>query len=479
MIRKSADRMGSERDFGCKISRRKALTTAGKIAVTAVIAGAVAGVGGYLAGTSAAPARTIEKTVTRTVTETAAAATATKTVTAPGTTMTVTKPTTVATTVTTGVPAVKPLRVGYIYVGPVGDFGWTYAHDRGRKWADERFKNVESSYIESVPEAECLGAIESLIAKGVDLVITTSFGYMDPTAEAAEKHPDKYFVHISGYKSGAAGNAPENMSAAFAEFYQLYYLNGLAAGAVTQTGVVGYVAAHPIPEVVRHINAFVLGANYAYKKRTGKNIKAYVDWLFEWFNPAKTRTAATALVEEKGADVLAFTEDSPTTLQVAEEYQNKGNKVWSFSHYSDMRKYGPTAHLTGQIVNWGPIYLDFYRMIATGTWQTVDIWTRIGDYVPYRWRRPVEKSTAGTPEGTVYLAPLNPAIPEEWRNLIKQRYEEMKELLFEPFTVEGNLGEPIRDQDGNVRIKAGERPDHDMLWSMDWFVEYIESKLPR
>ena len=118
-------------------------------------------------------------------------------------------------------------------------------------------------------------------------------------------------------------------------------------------------------------------------------------------------------------------------------------------------------------------------MVFTGTWQTVDIWTRIGDYVPYRWRRPVEKSTAGTPEGTVYLAPLNPVIPEEWRNLIKQRYEEMKELIFDPFTVEGNLGEPIRDQDGNVRIKAGERADHDMLWSMDWFVEYIESKLPR
>jgi basic membrane lipoprotein Med (substrate-binding protein (PBP1-ABC) superfamily) len=152
----------------------------------------------------------------------------------------------------------------------VGDFGWTYAHNEGRKWADNAFKNVDSSYIESVPEAEAAGAIETLVNQGADLVITTSFGYMDQTAEVAAKHPDRYFVHISGYRSGAAGNAPQNMSSAFAEFYQLYYLNGLAAGAVTQTGVVGYVAAHPIPEVVRHINAFVLGANYAYKKRTGK-----------------------------------------------------------------------------------------------------------------------------------------------------------------------------------------------------------------
>ncbi|HID04786.1 MAG TPA: BMP family ABC transporter substrate-binding protein, partial [Aigarchaeota archaeon] len=338
-------------------------------------------------------------------------------------------------------------------------------------------------------------AIQTLVEKeDVDLVITTSFGYMDATAEMAEKYPDKYFVHISGYRSGAAGNAPENMSAAFAEFYQLYYLNGLAAGAVTKTGVVGYVAAHPIPEVVRHINAFVLGANYAYRKRTGKNIKAYVSWLFSWFDPGKTRTATISLVEEKNADVVAFTEDSPTTLQVAEEYTTqKGKQVWSFSHYGDMTQYGPNSHLTGQIVNWGPIYLDFYRMVATDTWRSVDIWTRIGDYIPYKWRLPVEKSTAGKPEGTVYLAPLHSAIPSEWQLEIKRRYEEMKELIFEPFSPEGNLGEPIRDQEGEVMIdydqivvskKTGEvreggRADHDALWLMDWFVEYIESELPK
>jgi simple sugar transport system substrate-binding protein len=244
--------------------------------------------------------------------------------------------------------------------------------------------------------------------------------------------------------------------------------------------VVGYVAAHPIPEVVRHINAFVLGANYAYKKRTGKNIKAYVNWLFSWFDPGKTRQAATALIEESKADVLAFTEDSPTTLQVAEEYTTqKGRRVWSFSHYGDMSQYGPNSHLTGQIVNWGPIYLEFYRMVATNTWKPVDIWTRIGDYMPYRWRQPVEKSTAGQVDGTLQLGKLHPVIPSEWQAEIKRRYEEMKELLFEPFSVEGNLGEPIRDQKGEVRIKAGERADRDMLWNMDWFVEYILSELPR
>ncbi len=441
-----------------RLTRRKFLGVSTGAAAGAVAAGAIiGGIAGYLGGQATAPTREVTRTVTTTVA---------------GPAQTVTK--------TVEKPVTEKVKAGYVYVGPVGDFGWTYSHDLGRKWADARLANVESTYIESVPEAEAAGAIETLLAEGYELIITTSFGYMDATAEMAEKNPDKYFVHISGYRSGAAGNAPENMSAAFAEFYQLYYLNGLAAGAVTKTGVVGYVAAHPIPEVIRHINAFVLGANYAYKKRTGKNIKAYVNWLFSWFDPGKTRTAAVSLIEEKNADVLAFTEDSPTTLQVAEEYTTqKGKQVWSLSHYGDMTQYGPNSHLTGQIVNWGPLYLEFYRMVATGTWQSVDIWTRIGDYLPWRWRLPVEKSTAGKPEGTVYLAPLNPAIPSEWQLEIKRRYEEMKELLFEPFSPEGNLDQPIRDQAGEVRIGPGERADHDMLWTMDWFVEYIESELPK
>jgi len=446
-----------------KISRREFLGVAKGAAIAGVIAAGAAGaIAGYLGGALTAAPKTVTETITRATTVTASPQAS---------------PTTITKTVTA---AGEPLKVGYVYVGPVGDYGWSHGHDRGRRWADEHFGlPVESFYIESVPEAEVGGAIETLIERGAKLILTTSFGYMDATADYAEKYPDHYFIHIAGYRSGAAGNAPENMSAAFAEFYQLYYLNGLAAGAVTETGVVGYVGAYPIPEVVRHINAFVLGANYAYKKRTGKNIKAHVNWIFEWVSPDKARSAAIALVEEKNCDVLAYTEDTPTVLQVAEEYQKKGKKVWSFSHYSDMQKYGPTAHLTGQIANWGPIYLDFYRMVATNSWISVDVWARIGDYIPYRWRKPVEQSTAGQPEGVVYLAPLNPVIPEEWQLEIKKRYEEMKELLFEPFSVEGNLGEPIRDQDGEVRIKAGERADHDMLWNMDWHVEYIEEPLPK
>ncbi len=444
--------MSSER-----VSRRKFLSGASRAVVVGGAAAGlvVGGVAGYFAGQSTAPVLTRTQTM---------AITQTKTVTAER----------------------KGVKAGYFYPGPAKDYGWSYAHDLGRKFADASVPGSSSTYIELVPDPEASSAIKTLLDQGVDIVFACSFGFMEAMVEAARNNPDKYFVHISGYKSGAApppNTTTPNMSTAFAEFYQLYYLNGLAAGAVTQTGVVGYVGAFPIPEVVRHINAFVLGANATYKRRTGKNIKAYVVWINSWVDPPKAREAAIALIEDQNADVIAYTEDTPTVLQVAEEYTTqKGKRVWSFSHYSDMTKFGPNAHLTGQIVNWGPIYAYFYRMVATNSWEPVDIWTRLGDMTPWRWRRPIEQSLAGKPEGTVYLAPLNPAIPEEAVREIKQRYEEMKELLFEPFSPEGNLGEPIRDQDGNIRIGKGERADREFLWSdktMNFFVEYIESPFPR
>jgi simple sugar transport system substrate-binding protein len=440
------------------LSRRKFLAGLSRAAaVGGVAAGlAVGGVAGYLAGQSAAPIITRTQTVTQTQIK------------------------------TVGAERPRGVKAGYFYPGPAKDYGWSYAHDLGRKYADSRVPGSSSSYIELVADPEASSAIKSLLDQGAELVIACSFGYMEAMVEAARKNPDKYFVHISGYMSGAAPEpyrTTPNMSTAFAEFYQLYYLNGLAAGAVTRSGVVGYVGAFPIPEVVRHINAFVLGANATYKRRTGKNIKAHVVWINSWVDPPKAREAAIALIEDTNADVLAFTEDTPTVLQVAEEYTTqKGRRVWSFSHYSDMSSFGPNAHLTGQIVNWGPIYEFFYRMVATNSWEPVDIWTRLGDMTPWRWRRPVEQSLAGKPEGTVYLAPLSPAIPEETLREIKQRYEEMKELIFEPFSPEGNLGEPIRDQDGNVRIGPSQRADREFLWSdktMNFFVEYIESPFPR
>ena len=364
----------------------------------------------------------------------------------------------------------KKVVAGFVYVGPVSDYGWTHAHDVGREYAKSKCPWLETKIVESVEEAKVQGAIETLIGQGANIVFTTSFGFMEGTAEEAQKHPDVYFAHCSGYKSGAAGNATQNMSAYFAEFYQLYYLNGLAAGAMTETGVLGYVGAVPIPEVIRHINAFVLGAKETAKAR-GKNIKVYVQWLNAWFDPEGAKKAATSLVENNNADVLAFTEDTPTVLQVAESYQKKGKKVWSFSHYSDMSKEGPNAHLTGQIVNWGPIYVDFVTQVYARSWRSVDIWARIGDYMPYKWANLSNPKIESN--GAVYLAPLNPVVPSEVKSLIALRWEQMKELLFEPFTG------PIKDMDGRVRIKEGERATHDVLWNMDWHVEGVETPLPK
>lgn len=382
------------------------------------------------------------------------------------TTQTVTK----TVTQTTTQAAEKKVVAGFVYVGPVSDYGWTHAHDAGRAYAKSVCSWLDTKIVESVEEAKVQGAIETLIGQGCNIIFTTSFGFMEGTAEAAQKHPDVYFAHCSGYKSGAAGNAPQNLSAYFAEFYQLYYLNGLAAGAVTETGVLGYVGAIPIPEVIRHINAFVLGAKEAAKAR-GKNIKVYVQWLNAWFDPEGANKAATSLVENNNADVLAFTEDTPTVLQVAESYQKKGKKVWSFSHYSDMSKEGPNAHLTGQIVNWGPIYVDFVTQVYARNWKSVDIWARVGDYMPYKWANLSNPKVEY--DGAVYLAPLNPVIPENVRALIALRWQQMKEMLFEPFTG------PIKDMDGNIRLKDGERATHDILWNMDWHVEGVQTPLPK
>ncbi|MCS7146218.1 MAG: BMP family ABC transporter substrate-binding protein [Nitrososphaerota archaeon] len=368
----------------------------------------------------------------------------------------------------------RRLKAGYVYIGPAKDYGWSFSHDQGRRWADRNIRGVESVYIEGVGDADVKGAMKTLIeVENVDFVVGTSFGYMDPMAELASEYPEKYFLHINGFRAGALGNAPENMSVGDINTYQIYYLEGLAAGAVTQTGAVGVVGTFRIPVINRLVNAFLLGARYAYKKRTGKEIKARVVWLNTWFDPVKARDAVISLVDTIDADVITSTEDSPTGLQVVEEYTTKkGRRTWGFSHYTDMTAFGPNSHLTGHIVNWGVLYLEFYKMILTGSWRSVDIWARLGDFTPSRWAKPPEQSTLGKPEGPVYMAPLNPVVPAEWELLIKRRYEEMKEGVFEPISGEGNMGEPVRDTNGEVRIDRVERANRTMLMNMDWIVEY-------
>lgn len=378
---------------------------------------------------------------------------------------------------TTPAPVRKPQRkvkAAWIYVGPIGDYGWTYAHERGRRYVANKFPWLDSTYVEKVPEPEVGGVLDSLVEKGYEVIFTTSFGYMDATVEAGRRYPDRWFWHCSGYKRR------ENVGTYFAELYQIYYLNGFLAGAVTRTGKLGYVPAFLIPEVKRHLNAFALGARDGARLVGRKDVKVYVtSELGAWFAPDDARLAAKTLVDQYDVDVIAYTEDSPEVLKVAEEYQTKYNKrVWSFSHYSDMYRYGPNAHLTGQIVDWGPIYEYILVKYYAGAPISEDIWARLGDFTPVRWMRPPEESLFGSKEGVVYMAKVKTeVVPENVLRAAKVLYEKMKELLFEPFSGYDPIkNEPreIYDNEGNKRIEKGERLSHDDLWNMQWLLDNVE-----
>jgi len=367
-------------------------------------------------------------------------------------------------------PEAKKLKACYIYVGPIGDIGWTHAHNEGRLYVDNKYEWLETAYAEAVPEADADRFLDRFVVEEkCNVVFTTSFGYMDATIAAAEKYPDTIFFHVSGYK-----RAP-NSGTLFADFYQVYYLNGLMAGALTKSGKVGYVAAHPIPEVVRHIDAFALGVRAA-------NPKATVDvrWLFAWFDPAKAREAAEALIAD-GVDVLAFTEDTATVVQVAEEYTAKGQPVYSFGHYSPMAQFGPNSLVSGQLVNWGLLYEDILTKVYLGVYNNKNL-----ENVDYWWLM----REGGVELGGKFGEPINPKFEAPLKaakvtdpllgevsvyDLIFKRVEQMKDpaMLFDPFTG------PIKDQGGVERVKPGQRLTYFELTTIDWFVEGVVGEIPR
>ncbi|BAA78970.2 conserved hypothetical protein [Aeropyrum pernix K1] len=382
------------------------------------------------------------------------------------------------------------LKALWIYVGPVEDYGWTRAHHDGHMKARSKLGWLESSYIETVSEDKAYDVIKAqLDAEGYDAVFATSYGYMDALKRLATEYPDVKFYHCSG--PWEEFRDLPNVSTYFAEFYQLYYLNGLAAAGATETCNLGYIPAFLIPEVVRHINAYVIGAvegaKVLGKCGDGRNIRVLVTPpLNSWFAPDKARDAARLLVETYDVDVIAYTEDTTAVLETAESYWDQGVKVYSFSHYTDMYAYfksqGKTlrSHLTGQISDWGPIYVDLLVRQAAGVYEKIDIWARLGDYTPIRWAKSPSESLAGSPEGAVYLAPLNTeAIPAKMLEHIKLRYEQMKELLFEPFTgpIRGYSidaqGRP--QEDPKLKVREGERLGRNPLWVMDWLHENAET----
>lgn len=366
----------------------------------------------------------------------------------------------------------EKIKAGFIYVGPIGDYGWTHAHDRGREIVDNKYDWLETVYLESVPEAEASSAIENLINQGCNVIFTTSFGFMDATYEAAKQHPDIIFFHCSGYKRY------KNMGTYFAEFYQLYYLNGLMAGALTKTGKAGYVAAYLIPEVVRHINAFALGFREAALSRGIKDPKVYVLEIGAWYDPDKAREFARVLIERYDCDALAFTEDSPAVIQYCQElFESKGKLVYAFAHYSPMLSYGPNVTLSGQLVHWEVIYEDILAKIHNGTYNTTNL-----ENVDYWWML----GEGAVELGADFGVPINPIFEDDLKavtvkdkltgetisayDLVMRRLNAMNKTVpdFEPFTG------PIYANNGTLMVEEGVKLGHDELWTMQWFVQGVE-----
>ncbi len=334
--------------------------------------------------------------------------------------------------------AKEKVKVGFIYVGPVGDAGWTWAHDQGRQEM-EKLPFVEpSTFIESVPEgAESERVITGLVRKGHNLVFTTSFGYMDATLDVAKRNKDVVFMHCSGYKTA------ENVGNYFGRMYEPRYLSGIVAGKMTKKNVIGYVAAFPIPEVIRGINAFTLGV-----RSVNPEAQVRVVWTQTWFDPGVERDAADSLLDV-GADVLAMHQDAPATLQAAE-----ARGAYVIGYNSDMRSFAPNAFLTAPVWNWGPLYAKVAREVHEGTWKSESIW----------W---------GMQQDLVKLASISDKVPAAVKQLVEEKTAAIKAGKLHPFTG------PIKDQVGKVQVAAGSVPTDGELLGMSYFVEGVQGTIPK
>ena len=324
----------------------------------------------------------------------------------------------------------EPIKAAFVYVGPIGDAGWTKKHDDGRLDLEAALGDcVETSYLESVPEgAESEAVFDRLAREGNDVIFATSFGYMDQMLAVAEKYPDVKFEHATGFK------VSDNMSTYFGAAEEARYLSGMAAAAMTESGQMGYVAAFPIPEVLRGINAFTLGA-----QRINPDVTVEVAWTSTWFDPVVEKEAAEALLNG-GADVIAQHQDTPSAGEAA---QTAGG-YW-VGYNDDMSRFAPDAWLTAPVWDWGPYYIKVVESIRDDTWVSEQYYGNMAD-------------------GLVNLAPVADVVPQDVRDQIATVQEEIIAGTFAPFTG------PINDQGGAEKVADGEVPDLGTLLGMDYFV---------
>ena len=335
--------------------------------------------------------------------------------------------------------AADPLKVGFVYVGPVGDHGWTYEHNQGRIAVQKALGDkVKTSFVESVPEgADATRVITRLASTGHGLIFTTSFGYMNPTVRVAKRFPKVKFEHATGFKRA------DNVATYSARFYEGRHVIGLIAGKMTKTNVLGYVASFPIPEVIRGINAVAIAARSVNPKVTVK-----VVWVSSWFDPGKEADAAKALVDQ-GADVMLQHTDSPAPVQAAER-----RGIWAVGQASDMKAFGPKAHLTAIIDDWAPYYIERTKAGLDGTWKSGDVW-------------------GGFKSGMVKLSSYNSSIPADVVAMAEKARKGIIDGSVHPFAG------PIKDQSGKVILKAGEVMDDKTMLGMNFYVEGVEGKIPQ
>jgi simple sugar transport system substrate-binding protein len=333
--------------------------------------------------------------------------------------------------------AADPLGIGFVYVGPVEDFGWTHAHDVGRKAVEAEFGDkVKTTFVESVKEGpDSERVIAELASKGNKLIFTTSFGYMNPTIKVAERFPDVKFEHCTGYKRA------ENVSTYNIRFYEGRYVQGVIAGHLSKSGIVGYIGSVPIPEVVMGMNAFIIGM-----RTVNPEARMKIVWVNAWYDPGKEGDSAKALIDQ-GADIIAQHTDSGAPLQVA---QQRG--VLGFGQASDMSALAPKAQLTASVDFWNPYYIQRAKDVMDGTWKSQDIW-------------------GGFDSGMLVMAPYA-NMPDDVAKAGKAAEAGIKDgkiVIFQG---------PIKDQSGAEKVPAGTALDDGAIAKMNWLAEGIDGQIP-
>ncbi|QDM17875.1 BMP family ABC transporter substrate-binding protein [Tardiphaga sp. vice352] len=337
-----------------------------------------------------------------------------------------------------GAQAAEKLKVGFIYLGPIGDLGWTYQHDLARLAMIKEFGDkVETTYLENVSEGpDSERSIEQLARAGNKLIFTTSFGYMEPTLKVAKRHPNVHFEHATGYKRD------KNMSTYSGKFHEGRYIQGVIAGKMSKSGTLGYIGSFPIPEVIAGINATILGA-----QTVNPNIKVKIIWANTWFDPGKEADAAKALIDQ-GADVIMQHTDSPAAMQIAAE---RGKLA--FGQDSEMIKFGPKTQLTSIMNNWAPYYIQRVKAELDGSWKSENTWH-------------------GLKEGMVVMAPYT-NMPDDVKKLAIETEAAIVAGTLNPFKC------PIMGQDGKeVECKGGDHLADGQVLGMNFYVKGIDDKVP-